>query len=233
MKHIVKHALFSLSLLAGLQVTSAQAAVTLVGDAKAGAAKAAVCGACHGADGNSPAATFPKLAGQGAKYLLKQMHDIKAWDSETNPAKKASTGRPVLEMTGILANLSDQDLADIAAYFAGQNPQLSGSKKMEVQVNSGIKVDAMELGARVYRTGNLANGIPACTGCHAPDGKGNVAAGFPRLSGQHADYIEKQLTNFRAGNRVNDGDTMTMRSVAEKLSDAEIKALANYIAGLN
>lgn len=233
MKHIVKHALFSLSIALGFQVTIAQAATTLVGDAKAGATKAAVCGACHGMDGNSAAPTFPKLAGQGSRYLLKQLHDIKAWDAETNPAKKASTGRAVLEMTGLLANLNDQDFADIAAHFANQNTQLSGSKKMEVQVNSGIKVDAMELGAKVYRAGNLANGIPACTGCHAPDGKGNSAAGFPRLSGQHPDYIEKQLTNFRAGNRVNDGDTMTMRSVAEKLSDAEIKAVANYIAGLN
>lgn len=232
MKHIVKHALFSLSLTLGLQVT-AQAAVTPVGDAKAGATKAAVCGACHGMDGNSAAPNFPKLAGQGSRYLLKQIHDIKAWDAETNPAKKASTGRAVVEMTGLLAALSEQDIADISAHYALQNTQLSGSKKMEVQVNSGIKVDAMELGAKVYRSGNLANGVPACTGCHAPDGTGNAAAGFPRLSGQHPDYIEKQLLNFRAGNRVNDGDTMTMRSVAEKLSDAEIKAVANYIAGLH
>jgi len=230
MKHIVKSAVFSLGLIAMAQGAYA-AGVT--GDAKAGAAKAAVCGACHGVDGNSAAPNFPKLAGQGERYLLKQIHDIKAWDAETNPAKKASTGRTVLEMTGILTNLSEQDIADVAAYFSSQNTQLSGSKKMEVQVNSGLKVDALELGAKAYRAGNLANGIPACTGCHAPDGKGNAAAGFPRLSGQHPDYIEKQLTNFRAGNRVNDGDTMVMRSVAEKLSDAEIKALANYIAGLN
>lgn len=233
MKHIVKHALFSLGLAFGFQVTSAQAAVTLVGDAKAGATKAAVCGACHGMDGNSAAPTFPKLAGQGPRYLLKQIHDIKAWDTEANPAKKATTGRAVVEMTGIVTALSDQDIADISAHYAAQSTQLSGSKKMEVQVNSGIKVDAMELGAKIYRTGNLANGVPACTGCHAPDGTGNAAAGFPRLSGQHPDYIEKQLTNFRAGNRINDGDTMTMRSVAEKLSDAEIKAVANFIAGLH
>jgi cytochrome c553 len=110
---------------------------------------------------------------------------------------------------------------------------LSGSQKLEVQVNSGLKVDSLELGAKTFRAGNLANGVPACTGCHAPDGKGNAAAGFPRLSGQHPDYIAKQLTNFRAGDRVNDGDTSPMRSIADKLSDAEIKALANFIAGLN
>ncbi len=95
-----------------------------------------------------------------------------------------------------------------------------------------LRKQAKEL-AKAYRAGNLVNGIPACTGCHAPDGKGNPAAGFPRLSGQHPDYIEKQLTNFRAGNRTNDGDTSPMRSIAEKMSDAEIKALANFIAGLN
>ena len=232
MKHIVKHALLSLGLFVAAQGAFA-AGTAVAGDAKAGAAKAAVCGACHGVDGNSVAANFPKLAGQGERYILKQLHDIKAWDTETNPAKKANTGRAVLEMTGILTNLNDQDMADVAAYFASQNTQLSGSKKMEVQVNSGLKVDALELGTKTFRAGNLAVGIPACTGCHGPDGKGNAAAGFPRLSGQHPDYIEKQLTNFRAGNRVNDGDTMTMRTIADKLSDAEIKALANFIAGLN
>lgn len=232
MKHIVKNALLSLGVFVFVQGAVAQAAV-LAGDAKAGAAKAAVCGACHGVDGNSLAPNFPKLAGQGERYLSKQIHDIKAWDAETNPAKKASTGRAVMEMTGILANFSEQDIADVSAYFASQNTQLSGSKKLEVQVNSGLKVDALDLGTKMYRNGNLSTGVPACTGCHAPDGKGNAAAGFPRLSGQHADYIEKQLTNFRAGNRVNDGDTSPMRSIADKMSDAEIKALANFIAGLN
>jgi len=233
MKHMVRNALFSLGLIAIAQSVQASGESKVVGDAKAGQAKAAVCGACHGIDGNSLAPNFPKLAGQGERYLLKQIHDIKAWDAETNQAKKAAAGRAVLEMTGLLTAVSDQDIADIAAYFASQNTQLSGSQKIEVQVNSGLKVDAMELGAKTYRAGNIANGLPACTGCHAPDGKGNPAAGFPRLSGQHPDYIEKQLTNFRAGNRVNDGDTAPMRAIADKLSDAEIKALANFIAGLN
>ncbi len=233
MKYIVRNALFSLGLIVIAQGAQASGDAKVVGDAKAGQAKAAVCGACHGIDGNSAAPNFPKLAGQGERYLLKQIHDIKAWDTETNQAKKATAGRAVLEMTGLLTPLSDQDIADVAAYFSSQNTQLSGSKKMEVQVNSGLKVDSMELGAKTYRAGNLANGLPACTGCHAPDGKGNAAAGFPRLSGQHPDYIEKQLNNFRTGNRVNDGDSMPMRTIADKLSDAEIKALANFIAGLN
>jgi cytochrome c553 len=233
MKHMVKNALFSLALITIAQGVYAAGAGNIVGDAKAGQAKATVCGACHGMEGNSAAPNFPKLAGQGERYLIKQIHDIKDWDLETNPAKKATTGRAVLEMTGLLTAVSDQDIADISAYFASQSTQLSGSKKMEVQVNSGLKVDAMELGAKTYRAGNIANGLPACTGCHAPDGKGNAPAGFPRLSGQHPDYIEKQLNNFRLGNRINDGDTAPMRAIADKLSDAEIKALANFIAGLN
>ncbi len=227
MKHIVKNALFSLGLMAVAQGAMA------AGDATAGATKATVCAACHGTDGNSVVGTFPKLAGLGERYLLKQLKEIQAWDLEQDAAKKAKTGRAVPEMSGILATLSAQDLADIAAYFAKQNTQLSGSQKLEVKVNSGIMVDALTLGERVYRAGNPATGVPACTGCHAPDGKGNAPAGFPRLSGQHADYTEKQLRAWRAGDRLNDGDSMIMRSVAERLSDAEIKALANYIAGLN
>ena len=226
MKHIVRNALLSLGLVAVAQGAMA------AGDATAGAAKAAVCGACHGADGNSMVGTFPKLAGLGEKYLVKQLQDIQAWDLEQDAAKKETTGRKVPEMVGLLANLNDQDLADIAAHFAAQTMQLSGSKPLEVQVNSGLKVDALALGQRTYRAGNIATGVPACTGCHTPDGKGNVAAGFPRLSGQHPEYIEKQLRAFRAGDRTNDGDQMTMRSVAAQLSDAEIVALANYIAGV-
>ncbi|PUA27614.1 MAG: cytochrome c4 [Cellvibrio sp. 79] len=227
MKHIVRNALLSLGL-----VAVAQGALA-AGDAAAGATKAAVCGACHGADGNSMVGTFPKLAGLGERYLLKQMTDIQAWDLETDAAKKANTGRAVVEMTGLLAKMTKQDLEDLAAHFSAQTTQLSGSKKIEVQVNSGIKVDGLELGERTYRAGNPSTGVPACTGCHAPDGKGNIPAGFPRLSGQHPEYVEKQLRAFRSGDRKNDGDQSIMRSVADKLSDAEIVALANYIAGLN
>lgn len=227
MKHILKNTLFTLGLIAVSQTVWAE------GDATAGKAKAAVCGACHGADGNSPAPNFPKLAGLGEKYLLKQMLDIQAWDSETDTAKKAKTGRAVMEMVNITKTLSKQDLEDIAAHFASQTTQLSGSKKIEVQTNSGILVDGLVLGEKTWRSGNITTAVPACTGCHGPDGKGNVAAGFPRLSGQHPEYIEKQLKAFRNGDRTNDGDQMIMRQVAEHLSDSEIKALANYIAGLN
>ena len=200
------------SLLLTLGVTGiAQAAGTaVVGDAAAGQAKTAVCGACHGPDGNSMAPNFPKLAGQGDRYLLKQLHEIK--DGK----------RQVLEMTGLLTNLNDQDLADIAAYYSSQKNSVGAADPAPVAQ-----------GEALFRGGNLEKGMPACTGCHSPDGQGNAAAGFPHLGGQHASYIEKQLTDFREGDRTNDGDSMIMRGIAAKMSNKDIKALASYIQGLH
>jgi cytochrome c553 len=227
MKKLVKHVLFSLGLVAVAQGASA------AGNAEAGADLVTVCAACHADDGNSPAPAFPKIAGLGEKYLLKQLRDIQAWDKETDAELKPKTGRQVVEMTGMLRNMEDQDLQDIAAYYNSQAIQLSGAREMQVQLNSGIMVDSLPLGERVWRSGNLNTGVPACTGCHTPSGLGNDPAGFPRLSGQYAEYIEKQLRDFRAGNRINDGDSMMMRLVAERMSDAEIKAVANFISGLH
>ncbi|WP_434608656.1 cytochrome c4 [Pseudomonas sp. D2-30] len=182
------------------------------GDAAAGQAKAAVCGACHGPDGNSMAPNFPKLAGQGERYLTKQLKEIR--DGK----------RVVLEMTGLLNNLNDQDLADLAAYFASQKGSVGAADPKLVA-----------RGEALFRGGNLEKGLPACTGCHSPDGKGNAAAGFPHLGGQHAQYITKQLTDFRKeeGGRANDGDAMTMRTIARKLSDEDIAAVSSYIQGLH
>ncbi len=180
------------------------------GDAKAGQAKAAMCGACHGADGNSAAPNFPKLAGQGERYLLKQMNDIK------------SGNRNILEMTGLLTNMSEQDMADIAAYFASQNMSVGAADPALVKA-----------GEALFRGGKLAEGMPACTGCHSPNGAGNDAAGFPQLGGQHAQYVAKQLTDFREGNRTNDGDSRLMRSVAAKRSNKDIQAISSYIQGLH
>ncbi|VXC63303.1 c-type cytochrome [Pseudomonas sp. 8O] len=195
------------SLLLTLGLTGvAQAA----GDAEAGQGKVAVCGACHGADGNSPAPNFPKLAGQGERYLLKQLHDIKSGD------------RPVVEMTGMLDNLSDQDMADIAAYFSSQ--------KMSVGV---ADPKLVARGEALFRGGKLEEGMPACTGCHSPNGAGLDAAGFPQLGGQHAQYVAKQLTDFREGNRTNDGDAMIMRAIAAKLSNKDIEAVSSFIQGLH
>ena len=180
------------------------------GDPAAGQARTAICAACHGADGNSPAPNFPKLAGQGERYLTKQLLDIK------------SGRRPVPEMTGMLATLDDQGLADVAAWFASQKPTIGAADP-----------NLVAAGQALFRGGNLALGLPACTGCHAPDGTGNAAAGFPHLGGQHAQYLSKQLTDFREGNRSNDGDSLVMRSIAAKLSNKDIEALAAYVQGLH
>ena len=202
--------LLSLLLTLGVAGTAQAAATAIVGDAAAGQAKTAVCGACHGPDGNSMAPNFPKLAGQGDRYLLKQLHEIK--DGK----------RQVLEMTGLLTNLNDQDLADIAAYYSSQKNSVGAADPALVA-----------RGEALFRGGDLQKGMPACTGCHSPDGQGNAAAGFPHLGGQHASYIEKQLTDFREGERTNDGDSMIMRGIAAKLSNKDIKALASYIQGLH
>ena len=180
------------------------------GNAEAGQGKVVVCGACHAADGNSPAPNFPKLAGQGERYLLKQLKDIK------------SGARPVVEMTGMLDGLSDQDLQDISAYYASQQMSVGAADPKLV-----------EHGEALFRGGKLTEGMPACTGCHSPDGNGLDAAGYPHLGGQHATYVAKQLTDFREGNRTNDGDSMIMRAIAAKLSNKDIEAVSSFIQGLH
>lgn len=194
---------------------------TAMGDVTAGKSKSASCAACHGSDGNSPNPLFPKLAGLGEKYLFKQLQDIQ------------SKKRDIAQMMGQLDSMKSQDLRDIAAYYNSQTMQISGAKDIEVQVNSGIKVNGLKLGERIFRAGNQKSGVPACTGCHSPKGMGNEPAGYPRLSGQYAGYIESQLKMFRSGDRTNDGDSQVMRQVAQYMSDAEIIAVANYISGLN
>ncbi|MEH6358109.1 MAG: c-type cytochrome [Pseudomonadales bacterium] len=180
------------------------------GDAEAGKTKAAACAGCHGADGNSGVASFPKLAGQNVKYLLKQMGDIK------------SGARSVPAMMGQLDGKSEQEMQDIAAYFSSQYPTVGAAKK-----------ELVELGEKIYRAGSKDSGVSACTACHSPTGKGNSMAGFPALSGQHADYIATQLRAFREGERTNDGDSKMMRSVAFRLTNKEIDAVSSYISGLH
>lgn len=196
------------SLLLSLGITGLAYAA---GDAEAGKTKVLMCTACHGADGNAALMpVYPKLGGQGAQYLFKQMQDIKSGE------------RPVVEMTGILDALSGQDMQDIAAWYASQTGT-TGFADPEL----------VERGEELFRGGKLADGVPACTGCHSPDGAGLDLALYPKLSGQNADYIAKQLTDFREGDRYNDGEAMTMRDVAAKLSNKDIKALASYIQGLH
>ncbi|MFT7560915.1 MAG: cytochrome c553 [Flavobacteriales bacterium] len=192
------------------------------GDIASGEAQVvAVCATCHGADGNSQVSTFPKLAGLGEKYLVNQMRYIKAC-------------KCVDMMAGILDNKTEQDFEDIAAYFSAQQIQLSGAKKdLKVMLNDGQWVNTLDLGERLYRSGNMETRTPACSGCHSPTGQGNGPAGVPRLGGQHADYIKQQLISFRSGLRDSDGDTRIMRSVAKHMSDAEIDAVSNYVSGLH
>jgi len=191
------------------------------GDAAAGKDKAAACAGCHGADGNSypGMGKFPKLAGLGEKYLDKQISDIKSGE------------RTVAAMTGMLNALSEQDIADVAAYYNTQTRTLDGSKD---------DAKILERGENLYRAGNLETGVPACTGCHSPAGNGNSPAGYPALGGQSAEYIASQLRAFRTAahdaedpaGRSNDEGSV-MRGVSAHMSEQEIVAVANYIAGLH
>lgn len=193
-------------LAAGLMgATAAQAA----GDAAKGASIATtVCVACHGADGNSVITMNPKLAGQHPEYLTKQLKNFKSGE------------RSNAVMSGMVANLTDEDMANLGAYFASQKAN-GGAAKTN---------GAGSLGEKLYRGGNTSLGVPACASCHGPTGSG-IPVLFPRLAGQHAEYTVNQLKAFRAGERANDGASM-MRGIAAKLSDADIAAVSDYIQGL-
>lgn len=204
-----------------LLLTSLFCAITpfamAAGDASAGKASSAICAACHGADGNSPASAFPHIAGQHESYIVKQLKDIK------------SGVRSVPEMTAFVANMSEQEMRNLGAFYAAQTAQ-GGATKPEL----------LAKGERVYRAGNHETGVAACAACHGPDGKGNKGAAYPRLAGQYPEYLEKQLRAFQVGAdepeannaRTNDGDSRTMRDVAHHLSDLEIRAVSSFIAGL-
>ena len=188
------------------------------GPAKADTAKgqaiaAKACAACHGMDGSSPAPANPKLAGQIPEYLHKQLANFKAGANG-----KAERANPV--MAGFATALSAEDMRNVSAYFAAQKPSTGVAKNK----------DTLAVGQRLYRGGDTAKGIAACAGCHGATGVG-IPAQYPRLAGQHAEYTELQLKAFRANERNNDPAGM-MRSIAAKMTDAEIRAVADYIAGL-
>ncbi|ADP99090.1 c-type cytochrome [Marinobacter adhaerens] len=181
------------------------------GDPQAGEQNAAVCAGCHGQGGAKPVmGVYPKLSGLGEKYLYRQLVAIK------------SKERNIPEMTGILDNMSDQDLQDLAAYFDSQE-----------MVVSQADPDLVDQGSALYRGGNMATGVPACAGCHNPQGNGNAPAGYPALGGQNAEYLIKQLKAYRDGDRNNGSNAAIMMDVAAKLTDAEIEAVSSYISGLN
>jgi cytochrome c553 len=176
------------------------------GNPSAGKTKAEACGGCHGADGNSSAPIFPKIAGQHASYIAKQLHDFK------------SQKRPDPTMSALAEPLTDQEIQDLAAYYAQQ----------KIRIEKGAP---NPLGEKIYRAGNPETGVPACIGCHGPGGNGNPQAVFPQVNGQYAAYVEKILKDFKTGARGNDMNGM-MRTVGAKMSEAEINAVADYISSL-
>lgn len=181
------------------------------GDANAGKAKAAVCGACHGQDGNSVGAQFPKLAGQNASYIEAQLQNFKSGKRQ-NPIMQPQAQK-----------LSDQDMQDLAAYFSSQT----------VQVGEAVPGQVKQ-GEQIYRNGNSAENVPACLACHGPDGAGNPLMKIPALRGQHSAYVAAQLQAYAAGQRTTDsGSGKMMETIASRLTSAEIQAVASYVEGLH
>ena len=174
---------------------------------KGEAISAQVCAACHTADGSRGVATNPILQGQHPEYLVKQLTEFKA-------GKRASA-----VMNGMASTLSDEDMKNVAAFYAGKEAKPGAAKSQEL----------VALGEKIYRGGIADRKIPACAGCHSPTGAG-IPAQYPRLSGQHSDYTELQLKGFRDGVRKNNA---VMTGVAAKMNDREIKAVADYISGLH
>ena len=194
-----------------LLIILAASLVTIgAGNADSGKDKVATCAACHGQDGNSMVGLWPSLAGQNVNYLVRQLQHIK------------SGKRSIIEMTGLLDNFSTEDLEDIAAFYASQSNTIGQ-----------VSADKLELGRKLYYAGSLDKGIPACTACHSPKGKGNAPAGYPLLSGQQPEYIAKALKNYRSGERDNGESSQMMMAIAYKLDDVEIDALSSFIHGLH
>lgn len=174
--------------------------------AKGQATVTAVCGACHTADGSRGAPTNPILQGQHADYLVKQLTEFKAGKREN------------AIMAGMAATLAPEDMKNVAAFYASKQAKPGAAKHKDLVV----------LGEKIYRGGIAERNVPACSGCHSPNGAG-IPAQYPRLAGQHADYTEAQLVAFRGGVRKN---SVQMTGVAAKMNDREIKAVSDYIAGL-
>jgi cytochrome c553 len=191
-------------------------AAAVEGNVEAGKAKSATCAACHGPDGNSPTDMYPKIAGQHASYIYKQLKNFKQ-GAETG----GKEGRSNAVMAGMVATLSDDDMKDLAAFYASQTMKSGTTPE-----------DVVEAGQKLFRAGDMQRGIPACIACHGPRGVGHSLAGFPKISFQHAAYIKTQLESFRAGTRANDLNGM-MRDTAHKLTDKDIEVLSKYLGGLH
>ena len=197
--------------IAGLVVAVGLTGVAQAGDPAAGEELASTCVACHGEGGKEPIQPeYAKLAGLGERYLLDQLRDIQAGD------------RQIAEMTGVLDDMSEQDLKDLAAYYNEQEMP-EGEADPEL----------VDEGEALYRGGNLSSNVAACIACHGPQGLGNEPAGYPRLSGQTAAYTAKTLRDYKSGERVYDSQSQIMGDIASRLTDSEIEAVAEYIQGLH
>jgi len=207
-------ALFTLALFAATAAYAGDSAEDIQqrigkGDPVAGKDKSAMCQGCHGEDGNSAAPNFPKLAGQFANYLQKQIRDFQS-EARVDPT-----------MSSMAATVTEkQDLLDITAYFASQK-QMKGSD------------GSSQAGKKLYLEGNATSGVYGCVNCHGENGKGKSPnnALFPLIGGQHKDYLVKQMTDFNKGDRKNDPSGM-MGDIAKLMTAAEIEAVSDYLSGL-
>jgi len=193
------------------------------GDATAGAAKAAVCAACHGMDGNAAIALYPKLAGQHERYLARHLQLYKSGE------------RANAIMLGFAAMLSPQDMRDLGAYFATLQARPGTADESIIESGPNVGKRFYQVGEQLFRGGNAERGIPACAACHGPAGAGNPGPAYPSLAGQHAAYTAAQLNAYRDGAVYGSGDraNAVMAGVARYLTDEEIQALATYAEGLH
>ncbi|MGH8551324.1 MAG: c-type cytochrome [Methylococcales bacterium] len=192
------------------------------GNANAGNTKSAACAGCHGPDGTSMAPLFPRLAGQHAKYLSRQLSDFKS-QKRTDPSMQA-----------MAAGLSSQEIEDLGAFYAARKPAYPASGKQQSTGNdqdTRVTEESLAAGKTVFIAGNEATGVAACGACHGPAGEGNGPAGFPMLKGQNLPYLIKALNDFKEGIRSNDDGAM-MRTIAGKMSKAEINAVSAYLSKL-
>lgn len=188
--------------------TTIERPLPVTGDAQAGQSKAAACAACHGADGNSPSAEWPKLAGQHVDYTVEQLRRYQSGERQN------------AVMQGMAASLSEQDMRDIAAYYANQAVQPGVADE-----------DLAQQGERVYRGGDKETGLPACIACHGPTGAGVPGAGFAAVGGQHAAYTLDQLRRYASGERDDPKDIMNR--IARRLDQQEMRAVSSYLEGLH
>ena len=196
-------------LISSLMLILLPATLSAAGSIEAGKQKATTCAVCHGPDGNSNNPSWPNLAGQHAEYIKKQLHDYRDGRRKND------------QMAPLAMFLSDQDIADLAAYYAAQKPSIGQTRP-----------ESLDMGERLYRAGDASKGLAACMACHGPTGIGNPAANYPRINAQHAAYTELQLKAFKAEQRANDLNGI-MRDIAGRMSNDSIQAVADYLQGLH